>query len=72
MIKWVIFICIASLTTLGFFIYFIPKNYAYALKEKKKLTYLIPDILILFNFILWVILFIITIYYLKIQGWTLL
>lgn len=69
MLEWIIFIGAASLITVGFFIYFIPSNYSYVVKEKKKLTYLIPDTMLLISFILWVVLLMIVIYFLKLQGW---
>ena len=69
MLILLIFIGIFIILELGVFIYFISKNYNYAVKNKKSLTYLIPDAVLLFSIILWIILFIVIIYFLKMQGW---
>lgn len=69
MIILLVFIGVCIILELGIFTYFIYKDYNYAVKHNKELTYLIPDVILLFSIILWIVLLIATIYFLKLQGW---
>lgn len=69
MFMWLLFMGIGTFLSFTIALYGGIVDYQYASTHRKKLSYLIPEVLLLFCFLFWLILLVLSIYILQSQGW---